>query len=95
MTPATNNAPNSTDTEILRSHMRTGRPLGRPEFVELLEARLGRELAPGKRGLPGRTRRAVSRYDEDSHGKQVPHGVYFYGLTTPGLRSVKKAVVTR
>jgi hypothetical protein len=31
----------------------------------------------------------------DSHGKQVPYGVYFYRLDTPGFRSVKKAVVTR
>jgi len=54
--------PDSTDMEILRSHMRTGRPLGSPKFVELLEARLGRELAPGKRGpRPHRTRRLRTR----------------------------------
>jgi hypothetical protein len=31
----------------------------------------------------------------DSHGKQVPYGVYFYRLDTPGFRAVKKAVVAR
>jgi len=31
----------------------------------------------------------------DSRGRQVPHGVYFYRLDTPGFRAVKKAVVTR
>jgi hypothetical protein len=31
----------------------------------------------------------------DAGGKQVPYGVYFYRLDTPGFRSVKKAVVTR
>jgi hypothetical protein len=30
----------------------------------------------------------------DSLGKQVPYGVYFYGLDTPGFRSVKRAVAT-
>jgi putative transposase len=54
--------PDSTDMEILRSHMRTGRPLGSPMFVEALEARLGRELSPGKRGpRPHRTRRLKTR----------------------------------
>jgi putative transposase len=42
--------PDSTDTEILRRHMRTGRPLGNPKFVESLEAKVGRALAPRKRG---------------------------------------------
>ncbi|MBM3330956.1 transposase [candidate division WOR-3 bacterium] len=40
----------SADTEILRRHMRSGRPLGSPEFVETLEAKSGRVLVPGKRG---------------------------------------------
>ncbi len=31
----------------------------------------------------------------DNRGRQVPRGVYFYRLDTPGFRSVKKAVVTR
>jgi hypothetical protein len=31
----------------------------------------------------------------DSRGRQVPRGVYFYRLDTPGYRAVKKAVVTR
>jgi putative transposase len=52
----------STDMEILRSHMRTGRPLGSSKFVDLLEARLGRDLAPGKRGpKPHRVRRLRTR----------------------------------
>jgi putative transposase len=42
--------PDSTDMEILRRHMRTGRPLGSPEFVETLEAKLARPLIPHKRG---------------------------------------------
>jgi len=42
--------PDSTDTELLRRHLRTGRPLGSPEFVESLEARIGRVLAPLRRG---------------------------------------------
>jgi putative transposase len=40
----------STDTEILRRHVRTGRPLGSPEFLESLEVKMMRVLAPGKRG---------------------------------------------
>jgi putative transposase len=40
----------STDIEVLRRHLRTGRPLGSTEFVESLEARIGRALAPHKRG---------------------------------------------
>ena len=42
--------PDSTDAEILRRHLRTGRPLGSPEFVESLEAKLARSLIPHKRG---------------------------------------------
>jgi putative transposase len=42
--------PDSTDTEILRRHLRTGRPLGSPEFLETLGARIGRALALRKRG---------------------------------------------
>jgi hypothetical protein len=38
---------------------------------------------------------SVSWDARDSHGKQVPYGVYFYRLDLPGFRSVKKAVVTR
>jgi putative transposase len=40
----------STDAELVRRHLRTGRPLRSPEFVESLEARIGRVLAPRKRG---------------------------------------------
>jgi hypothetical protein len=36
---------------------------------------------------------SVSWDARDSHGKQVPYGVYFYRLDTPGFRSVKKTVV--
>jgi len=32
---------------------------------------------------------------KDSRGRQVPRGVYFYRLDTPGFRAVKKAVVAR
>ncbi len=46
----------STDMEILRRHMRSGRPLGSPEFVETLEASSGRVLVPGKRGPKPRAR---------------------------------------
>lgn len=42
--------PDSTDLEVLRRHIRTGRPLGSPEFVETLEAKLARSLIPHKRG---------------------------------------------
>jgi hypothetical protein len=38
---------------------------------------------------------SVSWDARDSRGKQVPYGIYFYRLDTPGFRSVKKAVVTR
>ena len=38
---------------------------------------------------------SVTWDSKDSRGKQVPYGVYFYRLDTPGFRSVKKAVVTR
>jgi len=37
----------------------------------------------------------VSWDAKDSRGRQVPYGVYFYRLDTPGFRSVKKAVVAR
>ena len=36
---------------------------------------------------------SVSWDSRDSRGQQVPHGVYFYRLDTPGFRDVKKAVV--
>ncbi len=42
--------PDGTDTELIRHHTRSGRPLGGREFVELLEEQTGRELAPRKRG---------------------------------------------
>jgi hypothetical protein len=38
---------------------------------------------------------SVNWDSRDSHGKQVPYGVYFYRLDTPGFRAVKKAVVAR
>jgi putative transposase len=40
----------STDVDIIRSHTRTGRPLGSHDFVESLEAKAGRPLAPRPRG---------------------------------------------
>ena len=52
--------PDSTDLEMLRRHTRTGRPLGSRDFVELLEAKAGRPLAPRKRGpRPHRARRRL------------------------------------
>ena len=38
------------DIATLRENTHTGRPLGSPEFVDSLERRLGRTLAPGKGG---------------------------------------------
>jgi putative transposase len=53
----------STDMEILRRHTRTGRPLGSHKFVERLEAKIGRALAPGKPGpKPHQPRRLRTRY---------------------------------
>jgi putative transposase len=37
-------------TDLIRSHTRTGRPLGPKEFVLQLEKQTGRELLPQKRG---------------------------------------------
>jgi len=38
------------DLDIVRRHIRTGRPLGSSDFIQSLEASTGRSLAPGKRG---------------------------------------------
>lgn len=38
--------------ETVREHARSGRPLGPPAFVEEMERRTGRKLAPGRRGRP-------------------------------------------
>jgi flagellar hook assembly protein FlgD len=38
---------------------------------------------------------SVNWDSKDTRGRQVPRGVYFYRLDTPGFRAVKKAVVTR
>jgi hypothetical protein len=38
---------------------------------------------------------SVNWDSRDSRGRQVPHGVYFYRLDTPGFRAVRKAVVAR
>ncbi len=35
---------------------------------------------------------SVTWDSRDNRGRQVPRGVYFYRLDTPGFRSVKKAV---
>ncbi len=42
--------PDATETETLRRHARSGRPLGDAGFLTALEARLGRAFAPRKRG---------------------------------------------
>lgn len=36
--------------ETIQRHLRTGRPLGAPDFLDLLERRTGRRLRPAKRG---------------------------------------------
>ena len=36
--------------DVLREHVRTGRPLGTPAFVADLERQVGRQLTPAKRG---------------------------------------------
>ena len=46
----------STDSDLLRRHIRTGRPLGSPSFIETLEANAGRILAPRKRGPKPRSK---------------------------------------
>jgi len=48
--------PDSTDVDLIRRHIRSGRPLGSSEFVETLEAKTGRALAPRKRGPKPRAR---------------------------------------
>ncbi len=40
------------DTQALRRHERTGRPLGNESFIQHLEHKLGRNLAPQKGGRP-------------------------------------------
>ena len=40
----------STDAMLIRRHARTGRPLGEQGFVKQIERKLGRTLAPRKRG---------------------------------------------
>jgi putative transposase len=46
------------DSDLLRLHERTGRPLGSPGFIETLEATTGRTLAPRRRGPKPRRPRA-------------------------------------
>jgi len=38
------------EAELLRCHERTGRPLGKPAFLDRVEATLGRIVRPAKRG---------------------------------------------
>jgi len=38
------------EAELLRRHERTGRPLGKPAFLDRIEATLGRIVRPAKRG---------------------------------------------
>ncbi|MBC8443206.1 hypothetical protein H8D79_00620 [PVC group bacterium] len=54
--------------EQLRSHERTGRPLGAPAFEERLEGLLCRVLKPHKRGPKPRTKRANARRTSKSDG---------------------------
>lgn len=43
-------APTKEESNLIREHERTGRPLGSIGFVEEIENRLGRTLQPNKRG---------------------------------------------
>jgi hypothetical protein len=65
-----------------------------PVALTVLDAagRTVRTLASGFQ-KPGNY--SVNWHARDARGKQVPDGVYFYRLDTPGFRSVKKAVVTK
>jgi len=45
-----------TDKALLQLHSRTGRPLGAPEFIARLEARLKRRIGLGIRGRPRKAR---------------------------------------
>ena len=49
------------EEEQVRSHERTGRPLGSPAFVDRLERLLRRVLKPHKRGPKPCTKRASTR----------------------------------
>jgi hypothetical protein len=55
----------------------------------------GRPVRTLANGLQNAGTHCVSWDARDTDGKQVPYGVYFYRLDTPGFRSVKKAVVAR
>jgi hypothetical protein len=70
--------------------------LGRAGLVALtildVSGRAVRTLASGHQEAG---KHAVNWDARDSHGRLVPYGVYFYRLDTPGLRPVKKAVLTR
>ncbi len=50
-----------TDHRALRSHEGTGRPLGSDQFVERVEALVGRPLRPCKRGRRAEAERIISR----------------------------------
>jgi len=50
----------ATTTRIERAPT-IGRPLGRPEWIAMLERRLGRPLAPGKPGPKPRAERDTTR----------------------------------
>ncbi len=55
----------------------------------------GRPVRTLANGLQNAGTYSVSWDARDTEGKQVPCGVYFYRLDTPGFLSVKQAVVTR
>jgi len=46
-------------TETLRRRTHTGRPCGAPDFLRMLAARLGRPVAPGKRGRKSKAKHSV------------------------------------
>jgi hypothetical protein len=79
-----------------RSHTQISYALPNAGNVSLrvydVTGRTVRTLASGHQKAGSYT---VSWDARDSRGKQVPYGVYFYRLDTPGFRAVKKAVVAR
>jgi hypothetical protein len=53
---------------VLKTHTRTGRPLGPDEFLRRLENQTGRKLLPQKRGRrPHRKLPAVSENEENQN----------------------------
>ncbi len=58
-----------TDSEALRRHERTGRPLGDDDFIAKLESALGRSMRRQEPGPKGLTDRRQNKYTKFSQGK--------------------------